>query len=149
MSDSTGLVPPDLLQVIGREFIDSAPKGWVTGTATFARVGNTSELRVLAFDARGTVIGGRPTRPMSRAFNTLREMLTQPGKGAFLTATYRLRASDGEMTVDFDYDHEPTFDAPIDPGHYAEELEQHPRASDAIPDWWHKRIAQGKQSDDT
>ena len=145
MTEASGATPPDMIQIIGRELVGLAPEGWVTGTAVFMRVGNTAQLQVLAFDAQGGVLGGSPSRTMSQAFNTLREMLAQPGKGAFLTATYNLRA-DGELSVDFNYDDEPAFGAPTDPSHYVEELQQHPRRPEAIPTWWQERVAQAHRS---
>lgn len=141
--------PHELFQVIGREFVETAPAGWATGTITFTRVGNTSQLQAIAVDDTGRVLGGRPTRTMSRAFNRLREMLAQPDKGAFLTAQFTVRASDGNISVDFDYDGEPRFDAPIHPGHYVEELDQHPRAPELVPDWWRMRLAEAERGTGT
>ena len=140
--------PHDLLQVIGREFVDKAPPGWAEGTITFCRVGNTSQMQAIAYDGHHNVVGGRTTRTMSRAFNDLRRVFTQPGKGAFLTARYTLKASDGSITVDYDYDSEPAFDAPIDPGHYVEELQQNPRSPEHIPAWWQERIIEARRAHD-
>ncbi len=142
------LTPEVLLQVIGREFVDNAPKGWATGELLFMRVGKTAWLRGSAFDTSGNVIGGPGTRVMIKAFDDLRRLLAQPGKGAFLTARFTLRASDGHMRVDYDYDHEPVFDAPIHPGHYVEELERNPREPERIPEWWLEKIEQSKRSGD-
>lgn len=77
------LTPEILLQIIGREFVDNAPTGWATSELLFMRVGKTARLRGSAFDTAGNVIGGPGTRVMVKAFDDLRRLLSQPGKGAW------------------------------------------------------------------
>lgn len=139
--------PEALLQIIGREFVNVAPNGWVRGEILFMRVGKTGSFSAAAFPASGERIGLKVTRPMMRAFDDLRAAMTQPGKGAFLTARYALTAANGQIDVDYDYDHEPAFDVPIHPGHYVEELEQNPRAPEIIPEWWRIKVEEAERLD--
>ena len=135
--------PGELVQVIAYEFVVAAPPDWATGTITYIRVGRTAETRVRAYDADGSSLGATSSRTMRRALKQLRHLMARPDKGTWFTATCRLSAP-GAFTFDFEYDAEPAFEPQIDPRHYLEEWELHPRDPEYTPPWLSERLAQAR-----
>lgn len=66
----------------------------------------------------------------------LREVMVQPGSGAWLTAEIQI-ANDGRAATRFDYNSEMEWTLGRPEGRdYQLELEKYPRDADHIPQWW-------------
>jgi hypothetical protein len=74
----------------------------------------------------------------------LREAMYRPGAGTWFKAAMTVTRA-GSMDVDFNYDDEPDWDAPIDPHMYVQDLQKFPREDAAIPKWLHDRLAEAGQ----
>ena len=67
-------------------------------------------------------------------FAALRRLMYRAGRGTWFSA--RLTVSDqGDFRSDYDFEHEPRFDPPVDPALYARDLEAFPRDAARIPSW--------------
>ncbi len=136
--------PVELQQVIGMEFMNSAPRdGWTTGVVTYRQVGNAFQAEATAMDPTGQHIGGSTTTPMVMAFRDLRGAFARPDTGTWFTAVLTITPA-GEMSFDFDYDTEPAWHAPKSVGHYLEEWGQYPRSPEHTPAWLAERLDQAR-----
>jgi hypothetical protein len=133
-----------LTQEIGTAFLDEAPSGWVAGELLYQEVGSTAELDATARLADGTVQPLAISYTAMDAFNRMRALMAQPGKGAWFTATCRIEAP-SRITFDYDYDHEPTWESPTSVGHYLEEWEAYPRDAEHTPAWLTERLAEARE----
>ena len=131
----------DPVETIVREFDAAAGSGWKTGVIEYRFAGTTSESTLDAYDETGNVsyplISGFA---FDRAVDELRDRFARPGAGAWFSVTIRL-TSDGGFSLDADYDHEPEWATPTDPGHYVEEQERYPRDLEHQPEWYRQKLA--------
>ncbi len=135
--------PDELSQVIGQEFFDQAPAEWAEGKITYRQVGRVYKGEAVALGEAGQFVGGRPTRPMLRAFEELRALTARPGKGAWFTAHCTV-TPEGKVSLDLDYDTEPDWDPPVDVRHYLEDWEAYPRSAHLTPAWLAERLEQAR-----
>lgn len=72
----------------------------------------------------------------------LRKLMYREGAGTWLSATWTVQNHDGSLAseVDFNYDEEPAWPRPVEPGHYALDLEDFPRRPDATPEWLEQKV---------
>lgn len=96
----------------------------------------------------GSVDQRQGTPPqISRLLKDLRKDMYQPGGSCWYTAVWTvLHNGDGSLDVKatFDYNDEPAWSEPIDPGLYGLDLEDFPRDEDAIPEWLGARLAEAR-----
>ena len=123
------------IDAIARALTAELPSGWREVTAVYRATASYAEL-----DATVVGPGGEPTQleslpeGLENFFETLRQQMYQPGKGAWLTARITVTA-DGHFSTDFDYDHEPDWSIPVDAGIYSADLAEFPRDDQYIPSW--------------
>lgn len=122
-------------------------RGWTECTVTSRRVAGYAQMDLVAVDD-----SGRSEQPhvqgtgLSRQLRALRELMYEPGKGAWFTAVLRFE-SGGRFSADFDYDNEPAWYDAISPLSYVDEIERFPRDSEHTPDWLRRRLAEANRAD--
>jgi hypothetical protein len=131
---------PALYQRIGRALIEDAPSGWERVEMVYWQAAKTggSQERVTLADG-STKWLAHVGRDYDRAVWELRQALYQEGKGAWYTAR-GVVTRDGRIELDFDYDNEPQWDAPVVPLTYVEDLEMFPRDLEHQPEWLREKI---------
>lgn len=74
----------------------------------------------------------------------LRKLMYRDGVGTWLSATWSVTnyGDSVSSTVDFNYDVEPEWYEPVEPGHYALDLEDFPRRKQAVPEWLRGKVAE-------
>lgn len=131
-----------LHQQIAHALVAAAPAGWSELRSVHREVGRTAEQQHVAVMADGQEVGLRGVPKEARkGYRALRELLYQPDKGTWYTATCTV-TSDGRLSFDFDYDAEPKWSVPVVPGTYVEDLEMFPRAEAARPNWLRSKLAE-------
>lgn len=78
----------------------------------------------------------------------LRQVMYRTGAGTWFSARISV---DGQhrMSADFDYDDEPDWEWPVEPGWYVQDLQQFPRDPGAIPPWLRRQLnAAADESDE-
>lgn len=129
-----------LQQQIFTAFAAAAPANWQAGRITYRMAGRTSEFSASATEADGKVsfvnVSGFE---LGDVIEELREVMAQPSKGAWLSATVELQAS-GQITIDVDYDTEPAWDVDVVAETYVEEQQLHPRDPELQPAWYRERL---------
>lgn len=81
---------------------------------------------------------------LSSSVRALRAAMYQPGVGTWFSGEIRVDRSGG-VDARFDYDSEPTWDAPVDPIAYAYDADKFPRDLEHQPAWLREQIAQGRE----
>lgn len=76
----------------------------------------------------------------------LRSVMYRPDAGTWLSAQWVIENDGSNWTsnVTFNYDDEPSWYSPINPGMYGLDLEKFPRRYDLIPDWLKARLAEAR-----
>lgn len=121
-----------------------AAPGWREITYVHQNVGGAFAESMTCVTATGEV---RVPPPRSREFfmlmADLRSRMYQPGLGTWFTATFRI-TSDGRISADFDYDHEPAYDFAEDS--WAVDAEKFPRTPENTPAWLAQKVGQATWS---
>jgi hypothetical protein len=73
----------------------------------------------------------------------LRKACYQDGKGTWFGLKLSV-AADGEVTARYNYDSEPAWTRPIEPTLYVQEQEKYPRDLEHQPEWFKRRLAEGR-----
>jgi hypothetical protein len=83
-----------------------------------------------------------PPRQISKLLMKLRTVMYRDGAGTWLSAEWKIINHGDSISsrADFDYDSEPDWFEPIEPAHYALDLEDFPRDRANIPEWLQDRI---------
>jgi hypothetical protein len=128
----------ELAQELGSHLVPSAPDEWSTlSYETFGVVG-LQEATLQVTYADGHTQWFRPPPAAAPLAHELRQVMYREGKGTWFSARFMVTRPQS-LDVAFNYDDEPPWDAPIDPAHYARELEKFPRNDDATPGWLRDR----------
>lgn len=123
------------IDAIARALTANLPPGWQAVTATYLATAPYAELDASATGPSGEQAQLDPLPDgLEDLFETLRQQMYQPGKGAWLTAGLTITAN-GHFSTDFDYDDEPAWSIPVDPQIYAEDLAEFPRSDQHTPTW--------------
>jgi hypothetical protein len=127
--------PIEHYKVIARTIAEKAPQGWTKARMTYRSVSTVSEPETAYEMADGSSkVKVVMSFDLTRAFDALRQIMYQPGKGTWFTAEFTL-TREGHFSTDFDFDHEPQWHAPIGAAAYARELKDFPRSPEHTPDW--------------
>lgn len=140
-SGSHSAIPQqDLAREIGQSLVAAAPDGWAMLTyETFGVVGlQEATLQVTLAD--GATQWLRPPPPAATLAHELRQVMYREGAGAWFSARFTLTHPES-LDASFNYADEPPWDTPIDPTHYARELDKFPRGDRATPQWLRQRTA--------
>ncbi|WP_063746995.1 hypothetical protein [Saccharothrix sp. NRRL B-16314] len=131
----------ELLQHIGGVLLDAAPDG-------FRRIDLLVRMTVAVQDAtlkvympdRGTpeVV---PPEGLIAAFQELRQVLYQPGRGTWFSARCVVNAP-ARIDVTYNVDHDPGFDPPVPAADFARDLQVFPRDEAYLPDWLRAKLVE-------
>lgn len=87
-------------------------------------------------------------RRVAKLTMKLRQVMYRPGVGTWLSAEWHVD-NHGDSTsarVDFNYDDEPDWSEPVEPGDYALDLEDFPHTEEATPAWLKQKVREAKAS---
>ncbi|MEC3913308.1 immunity protein YezG family protein [Nocardia sp. CDC160] len=100
------------------------------------------EVAVSAQGADGRFVGEMRQLALTDQFQTLRDEMYEPDKGAWLSARFILRRT-GDSEVSFNYDEDPNWTPELHPMMFVRDLEAYPRADGHIPPWLRRLVDQG------
>jgi hypothetical protein len=110
----------------------------------------TNEQHIRAYNPGGKFLSpngpfndARGSYELSKAMKRLREASYREGSGTWFGVHVTVTAS-GSATVEYNYDDEPQWDAPVDPVVYVRDQEKFPRDEDRQPEWLKQRLAEGR-----
>lgn len=131
----------ELLQHIGGMLLDVAPDD-------FRRIDLLVRMTVAVQDAtlkvympdRGTP-EAMPPEGLIAAFQELRQVLYQPGRGTWFSARCVVNAP-ARIDITYNFDHDPRFDPPVPAADFARDLEAFPRDEAFVPDWLRAKLVE-------
>lgn len=110
--------------------------------------------RVLTMYAEIELLAVRPDGRIERvpgpnaldALEELRELMHRPDTGTWSSSRWIVTNDGGQRLteVEFNYDDEPAWSRPVDPGLYGLDLEEFPRRDNLIPDWLRAKLAEAR-----
>ncbi|WP_447004412.1 hypothetical protein ACRAKI_33100 [Saccharothrix isguenensis] len=131
----------ELLQHIGGVLLDAAPDG-------FRRIDLLVRMTVAAQDATLRVyMPDRstpqvvPSEGLITAFQEMRQVLYQPGRGTWFSARCVVNAP-VSIDVTYNFDHDPGFDPPVPAADFVRDLQAFPRDEGFIPDWLRAKLVE-------
>ncbi|MEU4742639.1 hypothetical protein AB0G02_19550 [Actinosynnema sp. NPDC023658] len=124
----------ELLQHIGGMLLDAAPEG-------FRRIDVLVRMTVAVQDATlkvympdGSTPEVMPPEGLNAAFQEMRQVLYQPGRGTWFSARCVVNAP-VRIDITYNFDHDPRFDPPVPAADFARDLQVFPRDEAFVPDW--------------
>jgi hypothetical protein len=148
-------VPPmirqgEIVQKLSGLLRDAVPGNWRRIACTENCLSMYSQGGILEItNSDGSTRQAFPPEDFDDLIDELREVMYRPGAGTWFSVTWTLTKSDtGEVAADvsFNYDEEPDWDDPINPGLYGLDLEDFPRDEEHIPDWLRRRLAEAERN---
>ncbi len=120
----------------------AAPDSWLEIRVEYRELAQLSEIIGTAYveDVGIQYIKDFPTQALE-AFHALRESLSRQGNGAWYTAYLSITAN-GMYVCRYDYDNEPTWESPVPPGIYAQDLAHFPREEYVRPAWLRVKLGE-------
>ncbi|WP_158844599.1 hypothetical protein [Saccharothrix deserti] len=135
----------ELLQHIGGMLLDAAPEG-------FRRIDLLVRMTVAVQDAAlkvympdGSTPEVVPSEGLNAAFQEMRQVLYQPGRGAWFSARCVVNAP-ARIDITYNFDHDPRFDPPVPAADFARDLQAFPRDEAYIPDWLRAKLVEASTS---
>lgn len=125
--------------------LDSYP-GWASLEVVYRRVADHREATLTLIDEAGERTRAELIDQLGRELEKLREAQTGPGVGAPFSIFLRAQHSpEKRHWTELNWDHEPSWETPVDPSNYWAEQEKHPRTEPWIPDWLLLRLREGER----
>ncbi|MFE2750682.1 hypothetical protein ACFXGA_01630 [Actinosynnema sp. NPDC059335] len=134
----------ELLQHIGGMLLDAAPGG-------FRRIDLLVRMTVAVQDAVLKVYMPDRSTPevlppegLNAAFQEMRQVLYQPGRGTWFSARCVVNAP-VSIDITYNFDHDPRFDPPVPAADFARDLEVFPRDEVFVPDWLRAKLVEAAE----
>ena len=128
-----------ILEKLGKILYSSIPIGF---DSVLFRVSATVPVgQVTARVARvdGTYVSVLVDEAADRYTDELRANMWREDLGTWFSAEFTVTAA-GSLHSTFNYDDEPSWDFPIDPSCYVQDLERFPRSAQHIPEWLRRQV---------
>ncbi|WP_328644796.1 hypothetical protein OHS58_30440 [Amycolatopsis sp. NBC_00348] len=131
--------PDELVPAIFDAVGQALPPNWrrVTFRVWATVVAYQTELTVAMADGSSPEVAPPAVTNLIAA---LREVMYQPGRGTWFSASFRLRAGE-EPEASFNYDQDPRWFPELPPVAFARDVAAFPRADERIPDWLRALLA--------
>lgn len=119
---------------------------WTSLIFTPRMVSMYSEEDLVVRRAGGSEDGALSPEEVLDLLKELRAVMYRSDAGTWLSAEWVIENDGSNWTseVTFNYDDEPNWYSPIDPGLYGLDLEKFPRRYDLIPEWMKQRLAEAR-----
>lgn len=143
--EATGLERQgELMSEIGPMIPERVTGDWTSVVLRRRAVSMYAEQEVIVHRPDGTTEKELAPRPVSKLLKELRKAMYRPGSGTWLSLEWTIENNDGDWSgrTIFNYDEEPAWKDPINPGLYGLDLEDFPRDPGAIPSWMQQRLRQ-------
>lgn len=151
MSETSDQVPAmvrqgELISEISGLLPEEIEGEWASLVYTPRMVSMYSEEDLVVRRADGTEDGALSPDDVLPLLKELRRVMYRPNAGTWLSAEWVIENDGTNWTteVEFNYEDEPSWYSPIDPGLYGLDLEKFPRRDDLVPDWMRTRLDEAR-----
>jgi hypothetical protein len=126
--------PGELYQAIGQALVEELPDGWRSVEVSCYMITVFTEFHGWYTTESGEKVSFEVPDDLFDYFAELRDLLYEPGKGAWLSATFRMDNT-GKFSVDYDYENRPPFHPQPENESWLLDLERYPRDPEFLPTW--------------
>jgi hypothetical protein len=114
--------------------VDALPADWESAEVDCHMISRAAEFQCRYTTRVGETEWIEAPDQLDRHFSALRDLLYEPNKGAWYSATFRVNSA-GKFSVDFDYERRPAFRLWPSDQAWFDDLAKYPRDPDLIPAW--------------
>ena len=131
----------ELLQVIGGLLLDAAPDGFRRVDVLVRMTVAVQDIALTVYMPDGSTPEVLPPEGLPEAFGEVRQVLYQPGRGAWFSCRCVVNAP-LRIDITYNFDHDPQFVPPVPAADFARDLEAFPRDEAFVPDWLRAKLAE-------
>lgn len=124
----------ELLQHIGGMLLDAAPEGFRRIDLLVRMTVAVQDLALRVYLPDGSTAEVSPPEGLNLAFQEMRQVLYQPGRGTWFSARCVVNAP-VRIDITYNFDHDPLFTPPVPAADFARDLQVFPRDEAFVPDW--------------
>lgn len=135
----------ELLQRIGGMLLDAAPDGFRRIDLLVRMVVAVQDSTLTVYMPDGSTPEVVPPEGLDAAFQEMRQVLYQPGRGAWFSARCVVNAP-VRIDITYNFDHDPLFDPPALAADFARDLQVFPRDEVYTPDWLRAKLVEASTS---
>ena len=129
----------DLLGEITAMLVPALPPGWQRLMIDYSVIGRTSDAGIGVTGPDGHVRHWNPPTEVWRLFARLRKGTYEDGRGVWFGCRLTIDPP-ARFTIQYNRDVEPRFPNHPSPEDFLLEEKRYPRARDAMPDWYARRL---------
>ncbi|MBW4716080.1 hypothetical protein [Saccharothrix obliqua] len=134
----------ELLQRIGGLLLDAAPDDFRRIDLLVKMTVAVRDLALTVYRPDGSTPEVLPPEGLTEAFEEMRQVLYQPGRGAWFSCRCVVNAP-ARIDITYNFDHDPLFTPPVPAADFARDLEAFPRDDAFVPDWLRVRLAEASE----
>ncbi|MBB5806083.1 hypothetical protein F4560_005851 [Saccharothrix ecbatanensis] len=133
----------ELLQHIGGMLLDAAPEGFRRIDLLVRMTAAVRDVTLKVYMPDGGTPEVVPSEGLTAAFQEMRQVLYQPGRGTWFSARCVVNAP-ARIDVTYNFDHDPKFDPPVPAADFARDLQAFPRDEAYVPDWLRAKLVEAE-----
>ncbi|MFD7073953.1 agglutinin cell wall attachment protein [Nocardioides sp. NPDC059952] len=120
---------------------------WTSVVLRRRAVSMYAEQELIVHRPNGATEKALAPRAVSKLLKELRKVMYTPGGGTWLSLEWTIENNLGDWSgrTSFNYDDEPSWQEPLNPGIYGLDLEDFPRESQNIPLWMQQRLDEARR----
>ncbi|GAA1347050.1 hypothetical protein [Saccharothrix algeriensis] len=131
----------ELLQRIGGLLLDAAPEDFRRIDLLVRMTVAVQDLALTVYRPDGSTPEVLPPEELTAAFQEMRRVLHQPGRGTWFSCRCVVNAP-VRIDITYNFDHDPLFSPPVPAADFARDLEVFPRDEVFLPDWLRAKLAE-------
>ncbi|MFI9007330.1 hypothetical protein ACIGNX_08890 [Actinosynnema sp. NPDC053489] len=131
----------ELLQQIGGMLLDAAPDGFRRIDVLVRMTVAVQDVALKVYLPDGGTPDVLPPDGLVPAFQEMRQVLYQPGRGTWFSARCVVNAP-VRIDITYNFDHDPRFEPPVPAEDFARDLQVFPRDEAFVPDWLRSRLVE-------
>ncbi|MBB5954981.1 hypothetical protein FHS29_001551 [Saccharothrix tamanrassetensis] len=131
----------ELLQRIGGLLLDAAPEDFRRIDLLVRMTVSVQDLALTVYRPDGSTPEVLPPEELTAAFQEMRQVLYQPGRGAWFSCRCVVNAP-VRIDITYNFDHDPQFSPPVPAADFARDLKVFPRDEAFVPDWLRAKLTE-------
>lgn len=137
----------ELMAQIGPMIPERVEGEWTAVVLRRRAVSMYAEQELIVHRPNGATEKVLAPRAVSKLLKELRKVMYTPGSGTWLSLEWTIENNFGDWSgrTSFNYDDEPSWQEPLNPGMYGLDLEDFPRDPQNIPLWMQQRLDEARR----
>ena len=137
----------ELMAQIGPMIPERVEGEWTSVVLRRRAVSMYAEQELIVHRLNGATEKALAPRAVSKLLKELRKVMYTPGGGTWLSLEWTIENNLGDWSgrTSFNYDDEPSWQEPLNPGMYGLDLEDFPREPQNVPLWMQQRLDEARR----